>query len=497
MSRGPTAAHGMQPAQKRKPPAIKDLVLLLFPRTGMDPLRPQPPLSLLALAPIIEAKGLVPLVVDQRVEPDCAARIRRLLPRALFVGVTSMTGEQLGHALELIGFIKAASPQTPVVLGGIHASLTPEQTAAAPGVDLVAIGEGETVLPEIIDHYLHNTSQEKIASICYKKNGKILRTPGRELLALDRLPIPAWHLIDPARYTDFTVQCGRGCPHACTFCYNKTFNARRWRARRPEAIAGELAFLYEKFGITDFHFIDDNFFTDFDRVTRLCGLIVEKNLSIRWKSSFRADYFRKLTPELAALLKKSGLALLFVGGESGSPAVLERIKKGVLVEDILAAARISREYELPTSISFMAGFPFETDEDRRLTFDLMDAVKKECPSISLEGINLYTPYPGTELFEESKEHGLREPESTAEWAGFVFNRSNLPWLAPAEGRRLMNISFIARFVFWERAIRERFLKRRYYPFYWFLRASARLRWKKRWFAPAPEWDLFRAMSRRL
>ncbi len=475
----------------------KNLVLLLFPRTGMDPLRPQPPLSLLVLAPYIEEKGLVPVIIDQRVEHDYKRKILEQLPCALFVAITSMTGEQLRYAVDLVDLVKEASPETPVVFGGIHASIMPEQTAVTRGVDLVAVGEGEGILPDIIDHYLLQVDRAEIAGLCFLENGKVIRTPGRDQLELDALKMPGWHLIDISRYTDFTVQCGRGCPHSCTFCYNKKFNNRIWRARSPAIIVDELMFLYQEYGVRDFHFIDDNFFTDFERVAELCALIIARDMRIRWKSSFRADYFQKLTPALVDLLKRSGLTRLFVGGESGSQEILGRIKKGIRVEDLLSAARVSRKYELPTSISFMAGFPFETQRDRKMTCDIMDEVARIYPGVSLEGINIYTPYPGTELFEESKSNGLREPASLRGWACFVFNQSNLPWFCDKENRMMMNISFIARFVFWDREIRERFLKIRYYPFYLVLRVSALVRWRLRLFSNAYEWDLFRFLSSKL
>jgi len=437
------------------------------------------------------------VIIDQRVEQDWAARLAALLPAALFVGITSMTGEQLGHAVEAIELVKFLSPATPVVFGGIHASLLPKQAAAAPGIDLVVVGEGEAVIGEIVDWCQGKTALSAIRGICYRDGERLVRTPARDLLDIASLKMPAWHLIKPARYTDFTVQAGRGCPHACSFCYNQRFNRGRWRARSPAAVVEELCLLYRQFGVRDFHFIDDNFFTDFERVAAICRLIIDHGLQLRWKSSCRADYFKRLTPELVDLLKQSGLALLFVGGESGSPTVLVRINKQIRVEDLLATARLSRQYELPVSVSFMAGFFFETDEDREMTYDLMDKMKEINPAMSFEGVNVYTPYPGTDLFEEARMHGLVASGDLAGWTGFVFNRSNLPWYTKQENRTLENISFLSRFVFWEISIRQRFLKTYHYPFFWFLRVCALLRWHWRFFGFAFEWDLFRLLSRKV
>lgn len=469
---------------------------MLFPKTGTDPLKPQPPLSLLAISPYIEEKGMSPVIVDQRIDQDYPKRIRELLPRALFAGITSMTGGQLKHALELIRMVKRLSPDTPVVFGGIHASLMPEQTLLTEGVDLVVAGEGEPVMSDIIEHYRHGKALPGTKGIFYRKKGKAVSGSMHDLMNLDELKTPSWHLADLDRYTDVTVQGGRGCPYACAFCYNMKYNRRVWRARRPEAIVDELALLYSRYGVKDFHFIDDNFFTDFNRVAEICRLILKRGLDIRWKSSFRADYFRKLTPELAELLKKSGVRLLFVGGESGSPEILEKINKQISVDDIVSAAMVSKKYGLPVSISFMSGFPFEGDRERSMTYDLMDRIRQINPSISIEGANVYTPYPGNDLYEESKKLGFAEPGSLAAWSGFVYNTSNLPWFSKTKKRMIENVSLISRFVFWEKAIKDRFLKGYDYPFYWFFRISAFARWRTRFFRFAFEWDLLRMVIRK-
>lgn len=474
----------------------KNIVLLLYPKTGINPLRPQPPLSLLALAPSLQAMGLTPVIVDQRVEPDCAGRIRALLPQSLFVGITSMTGEQLHYAIELIALVKEISPATPLVFGGTHASLLPEQVIEAEGVDLVVAGEGEGAIAEIAACFQGRRDPGTIRGIYYKRGNQILSTPARELPEMENLGAPSWDLIDTAKYTDFTIQAGRGCPYRCAYCYNMKVSRGTWRSRRPEAIVEEIKHLYFARGIRDFFFVDDNFFSRLDRVEEICRLIVQNGLRIGWKATCRADCFKKFTPPFIDLLKRSGVAQLFVGGESGSPAILERINKKITVEDIVRTVEVSRDHDLPTSIAFMTGFPFETARERELTFELMDRLRAIYPGISLDGVNIYTPYPGNEMYEESKRYGLNEPTSLSEWSSYVFNLGNLPWFSKAQSRMLENMSFISRFCFWHRAIRGRFLKGRYYPFYVFLRLSALARWRMRAFYVAWEWDLFRMVRRR-
>ena len=476
---------------------MKNSVLLLFPKVGVNPTYPQPPLSLLSIAPYIEDAGLTPVIVDQRVEKHYTQRIRDLLPQALFVGITSMTGEQLRYAVELIEFVKGLSPDTPIVFGGIHASLLPEQTIRQEGVDMAAVGEGEAVLPDIIRYYQGEIEISEAKGIYYKQDGKILATPPVDLLDLEQLKIPAWHVIDRTQYTEFGIQCGRGCPFQCTFCYNLKYNKRRWRFRRAESILQELHILTTEFDIHQINFLDDNFFTNFDRVAELCEGIIRHQIDIRWGTTCRASDFKKFTPDFIHLIKQAGLETLFVGGESGSPRILKKIKKGITVDDLIIMAQVTKQYDLFTVVSFMSGFPFETAEDRTMTYDIMDTISRINPNLRVNGANIYTPYPGNDLFEEAVErYGLTPPADLRGWDTFVFNMSNLPWLSQAENKRLENISFITRFYFWHKSIKERFLKRWHYPFYWLLRLSAIVRWKCRYFHLAFEWDLFRVIRKK-
>jgi anaerobic magnesium-protoporphyrin IX monomethyl ester cyclase len=474
---------------------MRSKVLLLYPRLGAKSMRPQPPFPLLAIATYVEVHGVTPVIMDQRVEHDYEDRIKDILPETLFVGITSMTGAQLRHAVELIAMVKRHSPQTPVVFGGVHASLLPDQTIRQDGVDLVVVGEGESVIGDVLLHYQGKKSIEEIRGIYFKRGSDVIATPPRPLMDLESLKAPAWHLIHKNKYRVFGIQCGRGCPHRCAFCYNIKFNERKWRFRHPEDILRELQFLSGTLGVSAITFLDDNFFASFDKVSELCNLILKHGIALRWGTTCRSDYFRRFTPEFMALLKRSGLDWLFVGAESGSPEILRRIDKDITVEDNISVAVVAKKYDLRVTVSFMSGFPYESPEDRSMTYNLMDRMKAINPNLRISSANVFTPYPGNSLYEEAKQYGLKEPASLSGWETFVFSMSNLPWLPKAENNMLENISSITSFYFWFREIKERFLKWHYYPFYIFLRTSARLRWRLRFFRCAWEWDLFRAIRK--
>ncbi len=121
-------------------------VLLVFPGKFKAP-DPQVPLSLLYLASSLEEQGFSPRILDMRLENYKETKIGN----PLFVGITCMSGPQIKYALEFARFVRAKNPTCPIVWGGVHPTLLPEQTARSEYVDIVVRGEGELAIKEIAE----------------------------------------------------------------------------------------------------------------------------------------------------------------------------------------------------------------------------------------------------------------------------------------------------------------------------------------------------------
>ncbi len=465
-------------------------VLLVYPRTGYDAHKPQTPLSVLSLVPGLEDAGVPTRVVDERVEPDARGALLGALDGALFLGLSAMTGHQLGHALGIARSARARAPQLPLVWGGVHPSLVPEQTLRHPLVDMVVVGEGEQTVVELARALRSGDALAEIQGLAWKDADGLQLNPPRPLADLAALPTPPWERVDLARYAEITVQTGRGCPFGCRFCYNQRFNERRWRPRPLPAILEEIALL-AKLGARAIHFVDDNFFSDPGRAWCLLERMVESGAVLPWNATARADIVAELDEGQAALLRRAGLELLFVGCESGSQRVLDSIHKGISVQQVEAMARSTARHDLPAMATFMLGLPGETAADRALTFDLMDRMLGSDPALSISQLCMYTPYPGTDMFVDAVDAGFVAPTELEGWGRFSFLECNLPWLDPREQERLADLAAISRFVFWHREMKADYLRLHHLPAYWALRASALVRWRLRRFGHAWEWRLFR------
>jgi radical SAM superfamily enzyme YgiQ (UPF0313 family) len=475
--------------------AARKRILLIYPQLGPHALIPQAPLSLLSICPNLENAGFVPVIIDTRVEADYKEKIKKELPDSLFVGITSMTGLQIQYALQIATFIRRLDPKKVIVWGGIHATILPEQTLQDPRVDIVVAGEGEEVVVELADCLFSNGDLRTVKGIYFHdEHGSVVFTGQRPFLDMNKVKMPSWHLVDVTKYSEIGIQTARGCPFRCRFCFNYLYNGRKWRAKDADIVIEELRVLKKRYNVGHIVFYDDNFFSNLKRVKYLCEKIIENNLDIKWSTTCRADILaRRVDAAFADLMKKAGIHILFVGSESGSQRILsDIINKQITIKDILGMARITHEYNLRVHTSFMAGLPGETEQERLMTFDLMDRIKEINPDIYITAICIYTPYPGNPLFDEIiSERSFKPPQSLEEWAQLTFFNCRLPWLTSEDCSMLENLAFISRFVFWHREIKQRYIKFYHYPAYMFFRLDALLRWKFRFFAYAPEWKMFR------
>jgi anaerobic magnesium-protoporphyrin IX monomethyl ester cyclase len=404
-------------------------VVLVFPSTGIASSQYRMlPLSVLMVAAPLEARGYSVRIIDQRGHPDWRQELKDELAaqRPVMVGISSMTGRQILGGLSAARVVREAAPGVPIVWGGVHPSLLPEETVAHDLVDIVVVGEGEVTAVELADALRAGAPLSKVAGLCFKENGRVTRTPERPFADMASLPEPAYHLVDVERYRVAPLLTGekslplltsRGCPFRCGYCYNVRFNHRSWRALPAAEVVRRMRAMKERFGVSGILLLDDNFFVNLGRVREICRLLIEQRLDLAiHNANCRADTLVRLDDELLGLLNKAGFTQILIGVESGAPGVLERMKKDITPEQVLESNRLLRRHGIKPYFTFMAGFPYETVSDVRSTLAFMSRLLDENPDAVLSRLSLIAPYPGTELLDDCVEAGLRRPTGLDAWA---------------------------------------------------------------------------------
>jgi len=471
-------------------------ILLVFPGKYKAP-DPQIPLSLLYIASVLKQDNFNVRILDMRIED-----FRSPIGDPLFVGISCMSGMQIKYALEFAKLVKNQKPLCPIVWGGVHPTLLPEQTISNEYVDIVVRGEGELIVREIANHLSNNLPIESVKGISFKKAGKIVNNPEGDNIDLNLIPINLpYELLEIEKYPSlksgrFHIQTSRGCPHRCGFCYNISFNKSRWRGKNAKRVLDEIEYIVKTFpNVKVIDPIDDNVFVDQRRVEDICNGLLERKLGIQWRANCRFDYLAKYDKAFLELLEKSGCVELDFGGESGSARLQELIHKDVTADQMLNSVRALKDYApgIEPYVSWMSGLPGETEKDLAETFNLMDMMVAANPNTQHYGIFVYTPFPSSLIKSLPKEFST--PKTLEEWSNIAVFHFDPPWHSKSYVSKLHSISAVSRCAFYPQSrLRERdFLFRIAYGC---LNKTAKFRWKHRYFGFIVELKIANFLARR-
>jgi anaerobic magnesium-protoporphyrin IX monomethyl ester cyclase len=429
-------------------------VILVQPIFGhWDSLRTAPtlPLGLIAVANLVSHEFDVK-IIDERIDPDWKNTLKNeLAKKPKLVGIRTLTGNQIKHALEIARVVRENS-DVPIVWGGVHPSITPEQTLKHPLVDYIVFGEGEATLLELTRCIADKKSPDNVKGLWFEKDGKALYTGDRDFVNLDELDLPPYHLIDIKKYLPLEfgkptlyIESSRGCPHNCIFCYNKYFHRRKWRGMSPERFIEVLTNGIKISGAEHVYLVDENSFVDMKRMLKIVEEM--KKIDITWTTTGgHIGQMYNLSDDQLKQIEESGCLRMYFGVETGSPKVLKKINKDLDLVELIAFNKRLKDYNIIPRYSFMTGLPFETKKDLMDTADLILNLIEGNPKASITALGIYTPYPGSELFEEISKNGFKEPKNLEEWGNMLQEKTTSPWISNKRKKELEALYYLSFFI---------------------------------------------------
>jgi hopanoid biosynthesis associated radical SAM protein HpnJ len=300
--------------------------------------------------------------------------------------------------------IKERRPKTKIGFVGAHAAVLPTETLkASPAIDWVGRKEFDYTCKEVAE----GRPMETISGLSFKKDGKIIHNPERELIHnMDELPWVAdvykrdleieKYFIGYLMHPYVSMYTGRGCPAQCTFClWPQTIGGHKYRVRSAENVAAEMAYMKSAFPqVKEFFFDDDTFTANLPRAREIAKKLAPMGLT--WSCNSRAN----LEYDTIKFMKDSGLRLFLVGYESGNDETLKRIKKGVTTDEMRRFTKSCHKAGVVIHGTFILGLPVETKE----TIEQTIRFAQELDVFSLQ-VSLAAPYPGTELYEMARQNG--------------------------------------------------------------------------------------------
>ncbi len=322
-------------------------------------------------------------LLDMRLESSqrdsLDAALSRFQPE--LIGISMMSCDR-PFLTEYGDLIANRAPQALLVFGGPYPTTCYDDILSDVPNSIVVIGEGEIVMLNIVEAYAKGSGVYSVPGIAYCKNKKIVLNEQENYLPdLDMLPVPDYSLIDMQSYwnTPFQmnivlaekkyipVMSSRGCPYRCIYCHN--IFGKKIRKRSPKHFFREIEMLYTDYGIREFHFIDDIFNLDRDRMKKILNLIIESGMRIRiaFPNGLRGDLLQE---EDLVLLKKAGAYMVSFAIESASERIQQLAKKYLDIDQVISNIDYANRLNLITNAFFMIGFPGETPQEMNATINL-------------------------------------------------------------------------------------------------------------------------------
>lgn len=405
-----------------------------------------PPLSLLALGTMLQKSGpdLAFEIIDAENLKLDRARMRRELEKREYgaAGVTCLSNT-LADAHAVARASKEVNPAAPVIFGGFHPTVYPNETINLPGVDFVCLGAGDFSLPQLLGEIGRGNSRPEIHNIIHSPIPPE-SVPGRTDVVKDysNIPIPDRSLLPISRYFSAITQTppatvmmsGTGCPYGCSFCNTpKTIHAKP-----VEYVAEEMA-RCEQIGIREILFQDELFTYNDRRTTSLCEEIKRRRLTVPWAIKTRID---TITPALMETMRDANMFSVHFGVESGSEKTLDTMRKGkgYTIENIRNTIAEAKKLGLNVTASFMIGYIGETEQDVMRTIGLARGLRLDYAQFAIA-----QPLPFTKMYEEGMKRRLFKTDIWREFATTADPAFEPPcWtetLSEKDLRRLLNLAY--------------------------------------------------------
>ncbi len=396
------------------------------------------PIYLAYTAAVVEEAGFevsfTDAIMDELSIEAFAKRVHDIGPRLVLVETSTPSIE---FDLETAAAIKELSPDTFVALLGSHVTYFDQQTVAEnPAVDAVIRGEFEYTAADLARALDGGGNLGRVLGLTYRDaDGDVRRNPDRPLFEpLDQMPFPARHTVKGEGYRAGIYSGGhptamvssRGCPYRCTFClWPDILYGHKFRARSAKNVVDEIEEAVRTYGHDEIYFDDDTFTIDRQRVLDICHLIQERGLEkeFEWIAQCRVDTVDR---EVLEAMKAANCGYILFGVESGSAQMLKKMKKGITLDKVRAAFKLTKEVGIKIQAFFLFGIPGETQETIRETIEFAKELNASSTQFAIA-----IPHPGTALYEECKANGWLISDN---WADYTSEASLIetPWLSAQE-----------------------------------------------------------------
>ena len=344
--------------------------------------------------------------------------IGRLNPRSSVIGLSLMFSQEWLLHRDLIVAIRKNFPDATIVVGGEHVTSLPEYVLRdCPAIDFAITGEGDLTFLHLVHNIHHDEATDAIPGCSYIDAAGNFNS--NQLSArignIDELPRPAWHLWPVKNYfndhwtmgvskgRNMPILATRGCPYQCTFCSNPGMWTTRYKMRNVVEVVDEIEFLIAEYGANSIDFFDLTAIVKKKWTLDFCAEIKKRDLKFIWQlpSGTRSE---ALDSETLKAIYEAGCEYLVYAPESGSEETLVAIKKKVNLDSITDSIAMAVKAGHIVKVNLIIGFPHE--HLKHVMQTLIYAVKMGLGGSHDCNIAKFSPYPGSQLFNELRAEGV-------------------------------------------------------------------------------------------
>ncbi len=314
----------------------------------------------------------------------------------------SVTSPHYMDAIELAKNFKQIT-NTPIIIGGIHISVRPEDFHEA--FDVGVVGEGELTLTELVEllitrgNFTHE-HMKAVKGIVYMGPHGPITTPERPLIDdLNDIPIPDYRLPNIPNSFQPRIFSSRGCLFNCHICTQKKLWRGSFRSYSIENTLNQIRNILERHpDQTHIGIDDDLFFYSKKRTREFLGALKKEPFykKIRFTAWIRADM---IDEDMCQLLTELNISQISFGFENASDRLLKKMNKKTRLKDNLKAIDLLSKQQIPLTVTSIIGFPTETEQEIRYTFKVLEEaiLSGNC---QFARINILSPYPDTYYWKE-------------------------------------------------------------------------------------------------
>lgn len=345
-------------------------------------------------------------------EKHIVKELKQYAPDIILISVMNIQYEWLTRT---VYELRKNDFKQPILVGGPHATFSPQDISEIDGINAVCVGEGEEAIKEFVTAIVSKRSYDNIENLWVKKFTNIIKNPVRVLENdLDKLPYPDRDLYRKYRFfrekKPYEIfMASRGCPYNCSFCFNHLFRdlymekGRAFRLRSPQNVVDEIKHVHEKYGIKNVMFTDSTFNLNKSWLIEFCNLFAEQT-KLPMTCNVRANI---MDEDIAKALAKARCDPVRFAIETGNEKMRNSIlQKNVTNEQIYNAVSLFKKYKIPFVTFNMMGLPTETLD---MAWETIYMNRKIAPDVV--NIDMFMPYPNLNITKYAQRNNLIDENS--------------------------------------------------------------------------------------